>query len=342
MSSKRDRIFTHYLITAGTAIFLSACGSDGGPGTGSISIAVTDVPVTEDVDVCIHFTGVTLHHSDGDLIEIPYDASSYTDATGCIDNLDSGDPTSINNAVNLSALQGVLSEQLVQLELVKAGRYSWIRLDVDETLSYVVDSGGVWALSCPSCDAEQSGLKLNRGIVVPDGGTADIMIDVDLAKALNRDPSGDYMLRPTLRLVDLKETGDVAGTVAASLIPAMISDTDTGCKAYVYEGHNVTPDDYHDTDNVLTSAKVLYDADSMSYSYVAAFLPTDSAAEPTSYTVALTCDDDDVDVDQNNDALNLTGNNDDVIFTDGESNGLGQNADVMTNETTYVNFPPEI
>ena len=55
-------------------MLLSACGgsgSDGGTDTGSISVDVTDLPVTEDVAVCIHFSSITLHHAEGDLIEIP-------------------------------------------------------------------------------------------------------------------------------------------------------------------------------------------------------------------------------------------------------------------------------
>ena len=328
--------FFSCLAAAGLALSLSACGggSDGSD-TGSLSVGVTDLPVTEDVDVCVHFTGITLHHSDGDLIEIPYDPSTYDDATDCTDNVASGMPGSENNTVALSALQGELSVQLVDTETVKAGRYNWIRLDFDSSLSYVLDSEGKQDLSCSSCDG-QSGLKLNRGIVVPAGGEADFMVDVELAKALNKQSSGDYKLRPTLRLVDLSETGKVTGTVAASLIPRMVSDTDTGCKVYVYAGHDVIPDDYHDADNVLTSAKVLYDSTSMTYEYVAAFLPTDSTAGPTLYTVALTCDADDIDIDQNNDAANPTGN--DVIFTD--ETRSAQNVDVVTDQTTSVHFPP--
>ena len=340
MSMKYYPRFISYLAAAGAALLLSACGGGGGSGTGSLSIGVTDVPVTEAVDVCIHFTGITLHHSDGDLFEIPYDASTYTDNAHCMNNWPSDDPLSADNAVALSALQGELSVQLMASEQVKAGRYNWIRLDVDEALSYVRDSAGLQDLSCPSCDGEQSGLKLNRGIVVPAGGAAIFMIDINLAKALNKDPTGNYKIRPTLRLVDLAETGTITGTVAASLIPAMISPTDTGCNVYVYEGHGVTPDDYHETDNVLTSAKVLYGSAS-TYEYVAAFLPTDSATGPTPYTVALTCDVDDVDVNQNNNPLTLTGNDDDVIFTDGETEGMGQDVDVLTNQAQSVPFPPE-
>ena len=335
-----------FIALSAIALLLSACGGGGGGGgasTGSLSLSVTDSPVTEDVAVCIHFTGITLHHSDGDLIQIPYDSSTYYDpADGCIDNVDPNSPAPSEdpskNAVALSELQGVLSVQLMDSQEVKAGRYTWIRLDVDESLSYVVDFGVRKNLSCPSCATDQSGLKLNRGITVPAGGEANFMIDIDLAKSLNKQPSGNYKLRPTLRLVDLSETGTISGTVDGSLIPGMISETDTGCKVYVYAGHNVTPDDIYDGDNVLTTAKVLYD--SGSYKYVAAYLPTDSAADPIPYTVALTCDADDPEIDQNNDPDNLNG--DDVIFNDGVIVGSGKNADVYTNQTTVVDFPSVI
>jgi hypothetical protein len=245
-----------------------------------------------------------------------------------------------NNAVALNKLQGVLSVQLMDSEEVKAGRYNWIRLDIDESLSYVVDSQGQQNLSCPSCSGDQSGLKLNQGITVPAGGDANFMIDIELAKSLNKQPSGDYKLRPTLRLVDLTETGSIVGSVADTLFPGLISETDTGCKVYVYAGHDVTPDDIYDGDNVLTTAKVLYDSGSMSFKYVAAYLPTDSSMDPTPYTVALTCDADDPEVNQNNDPSTPSAG--DVIFTDGVTDGAGQNADVYMNQTTVVNFPPVI
>jgi hypothetical protein len=330
------------LTAAGIAAVLTACGGGGGSSTstGSLSLGVTDLPTTGNEVVCIHFTSITLHHSEGDLIRIPYDPSTYYDeADGCQNNINPADGDATNNAVAVSALQGELSVQLSDTETVKAGFYNWIRLDVDETLSYVVDVEGPKDLRCPSCDGEQSGLKLNRGITVPAGGEANVIIDIELAKSLKKDPSGNYTLRPTLRLVDMAETGKIVGTVAESLIPEMISETDTGCKVYVYAGHGIVPDDYHDTDNVLTSAKVLYDAESTSFKYVAAFLPTDSEAGPTPYTVALTCDVDDMEIDQNNDPLNLT-NVDDVIFTDGVVEGVGQETELVTGQTREVHFPP--
>jgi hypothetical protein len=330
---------------ASVCMMLAACGGGSGKdaSTGSLSVSVTDAPAPDDAKVCIHFTGITLHHSDGDLISLPFDPSTYVDATGaCIDNVPSdavppADPA--NNAVNLSSLQGVLSVALADSIDVKAGFYNWVRLDVDESLSYVMDSNGQHDLSCPSCDGEQSGLKLNRGITVPSGGVADYMIDIDLAKALNKNPSGNYKMRPTLRLVNLVETGKITGTVKDSLITGPVIDSETVCSVYVYAGPNVTPDDYHSEDTVLTSTKVIYDTGSGLFKYTAAYLQTDSGNDPTPYTVALTCDVDDSDKDQNNDPSNLIDM--DVIFTDGSINGVGQNANVSTGQTTVRDFPPQ-
>ena len=56
--------------------------------------------------------------------------------------------------------------------------------------------------------------------------------------------------------------------------------------------------------------------------------------------MALTCDEDDADINQNNDPLNLSGMDDDVIFTDGDNDGVGQETDLMTDQTQEVHFPP--
>jgi hypothetical protein len=327
-------------------MLIAACGGGGGgdESTGSISVSVTDAPAPDDAEVCIHFSGITLHHSDGDRITIPFDPSTYVDDTdACADNVPSDAPppaNPANNAVNLSSLQGVLSVALADSIEVKAGFYNWIRLDVDESLSYVIDSGGQWDLRCTSCDGEKSGLKLNRGITVPAGGEAQFMIDIDLAKSLNKKPDGNYQLRPTLRLVNLVETGNIIGTIDGGLITGPVIGSETVCSVYVYAGHDVIPDDYHPTDNVLTSTEVVYDTDSGLYEYTAAYLQTDSGNDPTAYTMALTCDTDDADINQNNDPLNPTIT--DVIFTDGNTEGVGQNADLSTNQTIVKDFPPPV
>jgi hypothetical protein len=337
--------FTRFAVT-GLSAALSACGGGGGGGaTGVLSAGVTDLPAPGGEHVCIHFTGITLHHSDGDLVTIAYDPTDYVDSTGaCIDNVPADasapqDPS--RNAVNLSSLQGELHENLMDRELVKAGRYNWIRLDVDESLSYVMTAGQQSTLRCPSCGSAQSGLKLNRVFSVPAAGETALMFDVDLGRALKLDVDGNYTLRPTLRLVNLDHAGTIRGAVDPSLLPGVVSDTDTGCKVYVYAGHGIVPDDYHNgEDNVLGSVKVLYDAGTASYEYVAAYLPLEESGNPTPYTVALTCDPDDPETDQNNDP-GVASTDSNVFFSDAVSTGNGLETTLSLGEPeSTVDFPP--
>jgi len=343
MSMKYSSGIISSLAITGFAAFITACGGGGSGGsTGTLSVGLTDMPATGEEFVCLHITGITLHHSDGELIEIPYDpAGYYIEDDGCIDNVDPAIGDASNNTVEIRRLQGELSIPLMDTETVKAGHYNWIRLNVDEALSYVVPPAGGWQpLRCPSCAEEQSGLKLNRGITVPAGGAADFIIDFELAKSLRLEKDG-YKLDPVLRLIDNTETGTITGTVNISLLPdESVGETDSGCRVYVWEGHGVMLDDLHDTDNVLTTARVLLNSATGIYDYVAAFLPTDSAADPVPYTVALTCATDDAHFDQNNDPLNLSGMDDDVIFTDGVSAGVGQETGLATDQTQVVHFPP--
>ena len=104
------------------ALSLSACNGGTATGTGALSLAITDAPVLEDVEVCVHFSSITLHHADGDRLQIPYDPASYYDATdGCSSNVPSDDPGALHNAVALSAMQGARTVTLLDSRDVKAG-----------------------------------------------------------------------------------------------------------------------------------------------------------------------------------------------------------------------------
>jgi hypothetical protein len=341
----RSVIFTTLATTALSAL-LSACGGgDGGPSTGTLSVGLTDLPATGDEIVCLSITGISLHHSDGDLIEIPFDPATYYNPNDrCPGNVVPAMGDASGNTVDLAMLHSGLTADLMDTETVPAGRYNWFRVKLDKARSFVVPpDGGMEPLKCPSCDQQQSGLKLIKNVIVPAGGHAEIIIDFELARSLKLLPTMEYQLDPVLRVVDNSETGTIAGTVDMTLIPAeTMGETDSGCWIYVWEGHGVVLDDMHATDNVLTTAKVLLNNGSGQYEYVAAYLATDTEAGPLPYTVALTCDMDDADIDQNNNPLNLSGMNDDVIFTDGVTDGVGQETDLMTDQTQEVDFPPSL
>lgn len=166
-----------------------------------------------------------------------------------------------------------------------------MRLDVDAERG-VLDSiieldDGLYSLYIPSGD--ETGLKLNSGFTVLAGGSHDFVIDFDLRKSVN-DPRGfaDYRLIPSLRLIDLSESGNITGTVDTSLLTAegCTGDVNTldGFAVYVYEGGSGTVLGDEGSDNApLTSASISLNDDSAMYEYTAGFLP------PGEYTAVFTC-----------------------------------------------------
>ncbi|MBE0617947.1 MAG: DUF4382 domain-containing protein [Proteobacteria bacterium] len=248
--------------------FLGACGSaseDDSPG--SLSLRVTDAPVDTAEAVVVEFTGVTVQPASGERLEFDF-----------------AQPRSID----LLALSGGDS-QLLFTEPLRAGEYTWVRLKVQDgdvsapdtpRGSYLTVGGEHHALRIPSGD--QSGLQLNRGFTVPAGGAVDFTIDFDLRRSVHLPPGqgGDYLLRPSLRLVETTQVGSIGGTVA----DAPVADPACLPAVYVFSGAGVVPDDVDGAEpEPLTSALVMRNLLTQQWEYTAAFL------SPGTYTVALTC-----------------------------------------------------
>ncbi len=186
--------------------------------------------------------------------------------------------------IDLLKLIGGLADSLLDSFTLPSGHYNWIRLMVDTNPmdSYIVVAGTPYDLTIPS--GAETGLKVNRGFDVPAGGSADFTIDFDLRKSVHVTGTGQYMLRPTLRMVDDTMTGAIAGTVDNTLMTVTCDPVNDHPAVYVYAGSGVTPDDIDGiAPDPVTTASVKYDSVSASYKYEAAFL------EAGSYTVAFTC-----------------------------------------------------
>jgi hypothetical protein len=255
-------------------------GSDGGgPGTGTLSLQITDGAVETAEHVTIQFSGLELQAAGGGRTTLYY-CQDPADPTKTILSQAPCTTPPAPKKLDLLALSGGLAETLLDDFTLPAGHYVWIRLAVDTAGardSYIVVGGVEHELTIPSGD--ETGLKLNRGFNVPDGGSADFTVDFDLRKSVHVTGTGEYLLRPTLRLADNTLVGAIAGTVNAALVPA-------GCTpaVYVFEGASVTPDDIDGTaPEPVTTATVKLDSGSGTYKYKAAFL------EAGSYTVAYTC-----------------------------------------------------
>ena len=272
---------------------LAACGGGGGGGgsvsvsTGVLNLSVTDAAVDDAEKVLVQFTSVSVKPAEGPALDIALTGDSLT----CRDFLDGASPTTTAEGtetircIDLLNLQGTQSAGLLAGVELDAGNYTWMRLGVQaergEMDSIIVLTNGNWeSLYVPS--GSQSGLKINSSYTILAGGRSDFVIDFDLRKSVN-DPKGfdDYRLKPSLRLIDMAESGNIVGTVDVSLITA------DGCSessaVYVYEGEDASTGEEGSNDAPLTSALVNLANGDNQWRYTVGFL------EPGTYTVVFTC-----------------------------------------------------
>jgi len=263
--------FMAYLAIAFLSIGLNACGGGSGKATGEIQVGVTDAPVDYAEAVVIHFTEATLHGPNGNnTIEV------FNPVTG--------DP---GRSIDLLQLQGGMWTGLFD-DVVAAGHYSWIRLTLDLSQSYIQINGQQYALRCTSC--ENNGYRLNRSFNVEADGTMALMLDFDLRKSITDPSSGaDYILRPTVRVVETAASGEITGEIDPNLIANLGGFS--GCSVYAFDGNDAQLDDIYipvnmpipaEQNNPVSSAKVLFENNI--YHYMLSFLPAGN------YTLALTCD----------------------------------------------------
>ncbi len=263
--------FINLMSAAGLTFLLAACGGGGGgASTGSLSLGLTDAPVDSADEVVVEFYGVELQPASGARITFDFTDRCALDPASC--------------QIDLMTLTGGTSDLILDNETLPSGQYNWLRLMVNAKQnvrdSYIVVAGQEYELRIPSGD--ESGLKLNRGFVVPAGGMAEFTIDFDLRKSVH-DPVGssDYILRPTLRIVDNTEVGTLSG----SIDPGYFASGNCGGAVYVFhDGTAGAPDDEDGTGggpDPITSALV---PDDGVYNYKVAFLSEGD------YHIAFTCD----------------------------------------------------
>ena len=278
---------TGFLSFLAAVLAAGGCGgSGGGASTGALSLRITDGAVDSAEHVFVQFSGLELQGA-GQRITLFYCQDPMDAANTVVGDTACTTPPAPKQ-LDLLALSGGQADFLLDGFTLAAGHYEWVRLAVDTagTLdSYIVRNGN-HELTIPS--GMETGLKVNRGFDVPAGGSADFTLDFDLRKSVLVTGTGQYLLRPTLRMVNNVMVGAISGTVEASLVPG-------GCTpaVYVFQGAGVTPEDIDGTPaDPLSVASVTLDANDNVYKYRAAFL------EAGDYTLTYTCDADDPMVDE--------------------------------------------
>jgi hypothetical protein len=266
----------HIGLAALLIFFLIACDGSSNS-TGSLSLNVTDAPVDGATEVIVKFDAIELNPVQGENVTITFE-----------------EPQSID----LLALQNGITAPLLQNEILEAGDYNWMRLAVDadqgEIDSFIsFEDGSTYSLYIPS--GSNTGLKVNRPFTIPAGGNANFTIDFDLRKSIHKpgNSSDDYKLRPTLRITDNTEVGEISGFISSSVVSD--DSCSEGLAVYLYAGVEITPDDEGSVISPITSVIPDYDNVNDQYIYQASFLLAGD------YTVAITCDadNDDPEIDEN-------------------------------------------
>ena len=300
------------LFMLAAVFFLASCGGESsGPGTGELSISITDAPVRNADAVVIYFERATVHSAEDGRIDV-----------------DVIDPVTMlpGRSVDLLQLTGDRTIELVT-ETFTEGTINWIRLmvDFDPEKTYIQIDGTRYPLRCVSC--EKNGLKVNTTFEILADMTNAYTLDFDLQKSITDPQSGiDYILRPTIRVVRAEAAGSIRGTVSATLISDLGGAE--GCSVYVYDGSDAVTDDISIPDgmpvpdthnNPVMAATVELNPMNELYEYHAAFLPAGN------YTIALTCD----------------AELDDPMLDDDTVSFYGAvNKPVMSGQTTVHNFVP--
>ena len=242
------------LVALGISTLLGACSSNDGPGTGMLSLDITDSPVDDADKVVVVFTGIEVKPAGGDVITINY-CDPAVDVSSC-------------KSIDLIPLQDGATTNLLDDEELPAGRYNWMRLKVytDETAndaSYIEitkdEVTGIYNLFIPSGD--ETGLKLVSGFTIAQGGIKRLVIDFDLRKSVLEPASLDspYLLKPTLRILDQQDSATIAGDVDLGLLGAEQGVSPCVGGVYLFNGAGATPDD-QDGDDTDGADPVVYKA----------------------------------------------------------------------------------
>lgn len=321
-------------LLATAALALAGCGGSS-EGEGILNLKITDSPVDQAEAVVVVFTGVQLKPADGEVISFDVD---------CPD--DQGEATG-RCSIDLLTLQEGVTVDLLEDQPLPAGQYNWIRLNVlaerdmqDGSYILLEEGGEQYPLFIPS--GAQSGLKLVRPFIVSQTGNTELVIDFDLRKSVIAPPglAPNYILKPTLRLVDNLLTGTIEGQVdLGALGEAQEVAADASCNGgvYLFNEADATPDD-QDGDATDGADPVVYTAlepdelDGSIASYNFSFVETGD------YTIAFTCD------------FGVDAAPDESEYDPGAAEGedgyqtmrwLTQNVTVQPDEVVIVDYPPE-
>lgn len=207
MNSKTKKLSLVNSVVA--ASLLAACGGGGGDSSmayGSLSVSMTDAPACGFDEVNVTVNKVRVHQS----------ANAGTGESGWTD-------IELNPArrINLLELTNGALENLGEVTL-PAGQYTQIRLVLDANTgnpmaNSVVESATGTELELDTPSAVQSGIKLVNTFDVAANQLAQLVLDFDACKSVVKKGSGQYALKPVIKVIPSVPNG-IDGYIATALL----------------------------------------------------------------------------------------------------------------------------
>jgi hypothetical protein len=171
---KKIILLAIFIIISSISIF-SGCVQEG---EGTLILQITDYPdlnITEALvtmnNVSVHYVGIGQNGSVSEWITIVDEQKTF----------------------DLVALQDV--KEIFDTEILQAGWYTQIRLHVDSAL--VTIDGIQYDLEIPS-----KTVKLIKPFKIEDGQTTTLTLDFDVHESVHKTGSDNYILRPTIKVIE--------------------------------------------------------------------------------------------------------------------------------------------
>jgi hypothetical protein len=194
-------------------------------------------------------------------------------------------------------------------EALSEGSYTGVRLLLadDETGSVSRSDGTQYPLQI----AEGDYARVNFTVEKDKASRENLALSLDLRRSLSfNTDDGEYTLTPQLRAAPAGTAARINGSVEQAC-PSGTS-LDTGGAVYLFEGHDVEPDDIGSGIEPYATTAVMSSLFDSQFTYALRFLP------PGDYTIALTCNGNDDDPTANDDltfvlAANVTLDDSEVL-----------------------------
>ena len=177
---------------------ISGCGGGGdtSASTGVVSMKLTDAPIDDENVKGVYVTFTALRYQ-------------YADSNESWQDVDLNE----SRTIDLLTLQDGNTTLLNQVEL-PAGEIAHVRFVLDLDNCYITfndDTNTSLELEVPS--GAQTGYKAIGGFTIPAGGTVNVTADFDVRKSVTATGNGRYKLRPTIKIIDNIEVGEINGTM---------------------------------------------------------------------------------------------------------------------------------